>query len=123
VVGVLPFHFMSEVFSQSDLDEVEKEVIASIPAEKARAEIAAAQIAKKLTAEGPQQLQRGVGQKIGEIDGRTYMRWQNEYPGCWDNAEFVRAFFQDNPQYRAPGWKPRTDMLRHGKTFIGGKPV
>lgn len=114
---------MIEPFSQSDLDEVEREVIASLPAEKARAEIAAAQIGKKLQAEGPQQMKKGLGQKMGEIDGRTYMRWQNEYPGCWDNQEFVRAFFADNPQYRSPGWKPRVSEVRHGKTFISGKPV
>jgi hypothetical protein len=114
---------MLQSFSQSDLDQVEREVIASIPAEKARAEIAAAQIGKKLQAEGPQQLNKGVGQKIGEIDGRTYMRWNNQYPGCWDNAEFVRAFFADNPQYRSPGWKPKDNGLRHGKSFIGGKPA
>ena len=78
---------------------------ASIPAEKERAKQAGIAIAKDLQAEGGHKFEGG-GQKMFSMDARTYMRWQQEFPGCWNNQEFIDEFLRCNPQYCAPGYYP-----------------
>jgi len=43
----------------------------------------------------------GVGQLKAKIPLNLYIRWQQEYPGCWNDKGFVNAFLKDNPQFKA----------------------
>lgn len=42
----------------------------------------------------------GLGHLQMIIPARTYMRWQLENPGCWNDKEFGREFYRDNPELR-----------------------
>lgn len=120
-MGLPPFFTVDDLITeipQSFLDEFENEVLGTIPQEKAQADLRAASIGKMLLDDGPLVVE-GLGQKLGEVDARTWFRWNSEFPGCWQNREFVHEFFKDNPQYRAPGWTPKTNPHRHG-IRIGG---
>lgn len=114
---------MSDDAGTRFMQEAIDEVVATFPQEKAALEAEAPKLAAKLQAEGPLALKEGLGQKMGEVPGRIYHRWNLQFPGCWDDPAFVHAFFADNPQYRSPGWKPKQHSTRHGKTFLNGKPV
>ena len=104
------------------LREYADEVLGTIPEEKAKLDLQAASMGRMLLDEGPLAIE-GVGQKLGEIPARIFFRWQNQWPDCWANKEFVTEFLRDNPQYRCPGWKPSGRDLRHAVTFTGGAPV
>lgn len=43
----------------------------------------------------------GIGQVTGHIPTNVYLRWEKQYPGCWQDKEFRREFFRDNPECRA----------------------
>lgn len=58
-------------------------------------------IGKELRETGPLRID-GVGQLIGKIPLSLYIRWQQEFPGCWQDKEFTEAFLKDNPQFAAP---------------------
>lgn len=116
---------MSDLITQIPeqfLHEFEQEILGTIPEEKAQAELRAASIGRMMLDDGPLAIE-GIGQKLGEVDARTWFRWNNQFPGCWQNKEFCNEFFKDNPQYRSPGWTPKTNPHRLGKTFIGGAAV
>lgn len=89
-------------FAQSVYDQV----LRNVPAEKAASVIRQEHRAKALAAMGVQKTRDGLGQMIGSIDSRTYMRWHQMAPGCWSDPAFVRGFLKDNPQCRAPGYTP-----------------
>lgn len=74
--------------------------------EKVRAVLNQAKIARVMEQAGSVKV-NGIGQKIAGIDPRTFFRWDQQFPGCWRNKEFVREFLRDNPQCRAPGYKPK----------------
>lgn len=57
-------------------------------------------IGKSLREQGSLRID-GVGQKIAEIPLGLYIRWQQEFPGCWQDKGFVDAFLKDNPQFKA----------------------
>ena len=59
------------------------------------------QIGKELHETGPLRID-GVGQLIGKIPLALYIRWQQEFPGCWQDKGFTEAFLKDNPQFAAP---------------------
>ena len=43
----------------------------------------------------------GVGERIGEIDVRTFFRWEQEDDGnFWNDKGNIKKFFNDNPEYR-----------------------
>jgi len=73
---------------------------AMLPYEKKDIEERGKQIGKKLHDEGSLRID-GTGQKIAEIPLNLYIRWQQEFPGCWQDKGFVSAFLKDNPQFRA----------------------
>jgi hypothetical protein len=73
--------------------------------EKVRAVLNQARIARVMEQAGSVRM-NGIGQKIAGIDPRTFFRWEQEFPGCWRNKEFVREYLRDNPNARAPGYKP-----------------
>lgn len=65
----------------------------------------------------------GRGQAVASIPPIIYLRWQMEYPGCWQDKGFVEEFLFDNPQCALPGYKPRpkrmTFDMRRGNLKIG----
>lgn len=105
------------------LREFEAEVRGTIPQEKVQADLRQAEIGRMLVNEGSVVGPGGLGQKLGEVDGRIYHRWAAQEKGCWQDKAFVDAFFQDNPAARSPGWKPKTDKTRHGITFSQGQSI
>jgi hypothetical protein len=43
----------------------------------------------------------GLGEKVGSIPYPVYMQMRALYgDNCWDDPEFMEAFFRDNPQLR-----------------------
>lgn len=101
---------------------LERKVRGSLPEEKFQAKVHQLRIARELQAEGSV-TSNVTGQKLGSVDARVYHRWNQEWPGCWHIPEFVQSFLADNPQCRAPGWKPRQYATRRGVTYVGGTPV
>jgi hypothetical protein len=71
--------------------------------EKAKSVLRQAEIARVMEQMGSARME-GLGQKIGGVDPRTFFRWEQQYPGCWRNKEFIREFLRDNPACRAPGY-------------------
>jgi hypothetical protein len=108
IVTQLPEQFMREF---------EAEFQASVPAEKVKATMQQAFIGRALIKEGATAVE-GLGQKLGEVDARTYFRWQQALPGCWQDKTFVHEFFRDNEQCRAKGWTPKASPLRHGPISV-----
>lgn len=98
--------------------EITDEVKAQLPQEKARAAIEMEQTAKEVSEGLAPSSGDGRGQAIGSIPPIVYMRWIQEYPGCWKDKGFVEEFLWDNPQCRLPGYKPRPKRLffdmKHG---------
>lgn len=108
--------FSSETKDEKFFDDIEASVIAQLPAEKALAVLRKNQIAARMKKLGSTYIP-GVGQYAGSIDARTYHRWNNEFPGCWENEEFVNAFLFDNPEYKNPGYKPKPNPF-HNPTLL-----
>lgn len=105
------------------LESFHDEIMGTIPAEKVKADLRQAEIGRVLVNEGGQAIE-GIGQKLGEVDPRTYFRWLHDKPGCWDDKQFVHEFFRDNPKMKSEGWTPKkASALRHGVTFVGGKSI
>jgi hypothetical protein len=101
---------------------LERKVRGSLPQEKADARKRQIAIARELAAEGSV-TSNVTGQKMGTIDARIYHRFNQEFPGCWRDPEFVHAFFTDNPQCRSRGWKPKQLATRRGVTFVNGEAI
>lgn len=104
------------------LVEFEQNFQKTIPAEKVKADLAQAFIGRALIAEGSTCVE-GLGQRQGEVDARTYFRWHQSNPGCWEDKSFRHEFFQDNPHLKDKGFNPKTNAARKGMTYIDGKPV
>ena len=98
--------------------EITDEVQAQLPAEKAKAAQQMLQTAKDVAAGLAPSSGDGRGQAVASIPPIVYMRWQQEYPGCWKDKGFVEEFLFDNPQCRLPGYRPRAKRLffdmKHG---------
>jgi hypothetical protein len=114
---------MSEILTeipQDFLNEFQDHILGTIPEEKVQVELRQVGIARVMQAVGPEKIE-GLGQKIAEIDARLYFRLlhdANDPTGGW-----IKEYLADNPNLCAPGYKPRGHSLRHGKTFLNGKPV
>lgn len=107
---------------ESFLAEFEDEFQKSVPAEKVRATLNQAFIGRALVAEGACAVE-GLGQKLGEVDARTYFRWLQQKNYSWGEKSAIHEFFADNAHLRSKGWTPKASPLRHGMTFVGGAPV
>lgn len=93
--------------------EITDEVRAQLPEEKCRAEREMAQTAKDVRDLGIQSDRvDGRGQAICSIPPILYMRWHQQYPGCWKDRQFVDEFLSDNPQCQLPGYKPKPKVVR-----------
>lgn len=99
--------------------EFENEVLGRVPQEKIDAGLRQAKIARIMRQAGSTHIP-GVGQKIAEIDARLYFRMMHSF-GHEEN--WLKDFLADNPELCAPGYRPKGTTLRHGKTFVDGKPV
>lgn len=98
--------------------ELTDTVNANLPREKAIAMQQMAQTAKEVKEGLAPTSGEGRGQAVASIPPIIYMRWQQEYPGCWKDEQFVEEFLFDNPQCALPGYKPRPKRLhfdmKHG---------
>lgn len=83
---------------------IHDQVLRDVPAEKARAVLKQAEIARALQIQGVTKSD-GLGQLIGRVDARTFMRWWQEHKGCWNDPGFIKEFLKHNPPYRAAGYK------------------
>lgn len=99
--------------------EFEHEVLGRIPEEKVQVGIRQARLARIMKQAGSQWVP-GLGQKVAEIDARLYFRMLHSF-GHEEN--WLQDFLCDNPELCAPGYRPHTNALRHGKSFVNGKPV
>lgn len=100
----LPSFFLNPVFTEAEARALNDRVFREVPIEKARAVVRQAEIARILEKCGSISVP-GIGQRIGVVDSRTFMRWHQENPGFWNDPSSKRRFLADNPQYRAHGYK------------------
>lgn len=42
----------------------------------------------------------GLGERKLTIPARTFFRWAQQYPGCWQDKGFVDEFHRDNEECR-----------------------
>ncbi len=95
----------------------------NLPQEKAIASQQMEQTAKELRSGIAPTSGDGRGQAILSIPPIVYMRWQLEYPGCWQDKGFVAEFAFDNPQCVPDGYKPRAKrmffQMKHGNLKAG----
>jgi hypothetical protein len=113
---------MSDVITslpENFLKEFEDDVLGRVPQERIEAGLRQAKIARIMKQAGSSYIP-GVGQKVAEIDPRLYFRMMHAFG---DQENWLQDFLADNPQLCAPGYRPKSSSLRHGKTFVGGKPV
>ena len=98
--------------------EITDEVRAQLPQEKALAAKQMAQTAKEVSEGLAPTSGDGRGQAVASIPPIVYIRWQQEYPGCWKDKGFIEEFLFDNPQCALPGYRPRAKRLffdmKHG---------
>lgn len=123
-MGGPPTLFMPDVELITELPddfvrEFEREIIGRIPEEKVQVGIRQARIARIMKQAGSEWVP-GLGQKVAEIDARLYFRMMHSF-GHEEN--WLQDFLADNPELCAPGYKPKSLSLRHGKSFVDGKPV
>jgi len=90
----------------------------NLPREKVIAAQQMAQTAKEVQEGHVPTSGDGRGQAVASIPPIIYMRWQQEYPGCWKDRGFMEEFLFDNPQCRLPGYRPRAKRMwfdmKHG---------
>jgi hypothetical protein len=103
--------------------EITDAVRNNLPNEKAIAARQMEQTGKELRSGIAPTAGDGRGQPILSIPPIVYMRWQQEYPGCWQDKGFCAEFAFDNPQCVPDGYKPRAKRLfhqmKHGNMKIG----
>ena len=104
--------------------EITDEVNANLPREKTIAAQQMKQTAKEVR-DNPDAVPtsgNGRGQALLSVPPIVYMRWQLEYPGCWQDEQFCAEFGFDNPDCCLPGFKPRAKRLfiqmKHGNVKL-----
>ena len=80
-------------FAKNLMEEVRK----GLPEEKMKEQLRMFENARVMKATGAIQM-NGLGQRIGIVPMRTYMRWQQEHPGCWQDEGFIKKMLKDNPE-------------------------
>ena len=105
---------------QSFMDEFEAEIRGRVPAEKVAAQLRQEKLAR-ISRQAGSTIIDTLGQKVASIDPRLYFRMLAQH-GHHEN--WLDDFLADNVELCCPGYNPkRKGDLRHGKTFVGGKPV
>jgi len=123
---------MSEIITKHNVLDQEHSALAAeitdvvrdnLPNEKEIVARQMAQTAKEIKAGLQPTSGDGRGQAVASIPPLVYMRWQQEYPGCWKDQGFVEEFLWDNPQCRCEGYKPRPKRMyfnmKHGNLKAG----
>jgi len=117
---IAPLPLISEL-PDGFLREFEAEILGRVPQEKIDAQLKIEKTARVMRQAGSVMME-GLGQKIAQIPARLYFRCLHDMGKHSDN--WLDDLLRDNPALCAPGFRPRRrDDFRHGKTFIGGKPV
>lgn len=111
-----------EFFDAEFAAHLERKVRGSLPQEKHDVKERQLKIARELQRDGSV-TSNVTGQKLGSIDSRLFHRWHKVDPFFWRDPIKVERFLLDNPQCRAPGWKPRYTHMEKGVTYVGGVPV
>ncbi len=104
------------------VSEFADEILGTIPEEKVQVELRQVRNARIMQSVGSCQIE-GLGQKMAEIDSRLFFRMQQDFGKDTPVHEWLPSLLADNPSLCAPGYRPKANGLRHGKTFVGGKPV
>lgn len=91
-------------FDQEFARGLEREIRGQVSEEKVKANLRQLRLARIMREAGSVSIP-GVGQLKARIDPRLFFRWQLEFPGCWNNPDFVKRMLKDNPSMRAPGYK------------------
>jgi len=91
--------------------ELTDAVNANLPCEKAIAAQQMAQTAQDVKDGLSPTSGDGRGQAMASIPPIVYLRWFQEYPGCWKDKGFIEEFLFDNPQCQLPGYKPRPKRM------------
>ncbi len=104
---------------QAFLDEFEAEIRGRVPREKVEAQLRQEKIARIMHQAGPTQIET-LGQLKCSIDARLYFRMKAD---MGRHEGWLDDLLKDNKELCAPGYNPgRKGDLRHGITFVGGKP-
>lgn len=101
------------------VSEFADEILGTIPEEKVQCDLRQSSIKRVMQSVGSLKID-GIGQKVAEIDARLYFRMLHE---AKHDPNFIHDYLADNPYLCAPGYKPRSSATRHGKSFMGGKPI
>ena len=115
---------MSEILTsipQSFLEEFEREITGQLPQEKVQVELRQQQLARIMAATGSVKMD-GLGQQAARIDARLYFRLRQQH-GCAPDHEWLPDYLADNRYLCSKGYRPKQNSVRHGQTFIAGKPV
>jgi hypothetical protein len=94
------------LFNDAEFAAMNDRVLREVPLEKARAVVRQAEIGRILEKCGSIQVP-GLGQRVGVMDARTFMRWWKEDPDIFNSKRAKAKFLGDNPQYAAKGYKPQ----------------
>lgn len=82
---------------------LDRELRMEVAKEKVEYANRAARVAKVNQQLLPDEYIDGLGPKCASIDARTYFRWHQSEPGCWQDPSFLREFVRDNPESRVAG--------------------
>ena len=90
------------IFGPDAMKNLERELRWEVSSEKLGyyERLRKAKEADRLTV-GDKKWVEGIGQRILDIDARTYFRWQQSHEGCWEDKQFIKEFYRDNPECRA----------------------
>jgi hypothetical protein len=111
-----------EFFDAEFAAHLEGKVRRFLPQEKHEASQRQLKIARGLQRDGSV-VSNVTGQKLGSVDARIFHRWQKTDPNFWRDPIKVERFLLDNPDCRAPGWKPKFRHMEKGVTYVAGVPV
>ena len=108
---------------QRFMDEFEAEILGRVPEEKIKAQLKMEKSARIMAQAGSINIDT-LGQKIAQIPARLYFRMKQDFGRIAPDDEWLDDILKDNPALCAPGYTPgRKSDLRHGVTFVGGKPT
>lgn len=113
---------MSEIITslpESFMREFRDHVLGTIPEEKAQVELRQARNARVMHAVGSTCIE-GLGQLKTNMDSRLYFRLKQAHG---HHEGWLDDFLADCPELCAPGYRPKQRSLRHGKSFVGGRPI
>ncbi len=86
-----------------------------LPEEKAKIDAEKITIAKELREQGSVKVP-GLGQRVCKFPLVLVVRLTQMYPGWREDKGFVDSILADNPEFCAPGYKPKPNIYRKGLT-------